>query len=226
MPIESKDNDFPLLQGIEDYPRWAQHAEAELQSQNCYYAISSTAKAVINSDAATQHLMSLGILMTSITPTMIVQWIEKKSSKKEEQESKAIGILKKLVGAKNKQIIEGKSASEIWKTLKDKFKDVSPMSQVEIIRKASLMRMSDFGDNASLYCNAYQAALDQVCGMLQTDSVIDRKAAEALLQGFMLANVTETYKPLIANLRESWTSTNTDLLKASLSIERYDFAIN
>lgn len=41
----------------------------------------------------------------------------------------------------------------------------------------------------------------------------------------MLANVTDTYKPLIAQLRENWTSTNTDLSKACLSIARYDFAI-
>lgn len=225
MPIELKDNDFPFLQGIEDYPRWAQHTEAKLQSQNCHDTISSI-KVVINSEAATLHLIGLGISLANITPTMLVQWMEKKNSKIEEQESKAIGILKKLVGVKNKQIIEGKSACKIWKTLKDKFKDVSLINQMEIIQKASLMHMLDFSGNTSLYCNTYQAALDQVCGMLQSDSFLNQKSAEGLLQGFMIANVTEAYKPLIASLRENWTSANTDLAKICLSIERYDFVTN
>lgn len=97
------------------------------------------------------------------------------------------------------------------------------MSQMEIIRKASLMRISDFNDDASLYCNTYQAALDQVCGMLQPDSILNQQSTEGLLQGFMLANVTEAYKPLVATLQENWTATNTDLAKACLSIERYNF---
>ena len=64
---------------------------------------------------------------------MAVQWIETKLAKQEEQESKAIGILKKLVGAKNKQMIEDKSALEIWNILKVNFQDSSPMSQVDVV---------------------------------------------------------------------------------------------
>ena len=133
MSILLKDNsDVPLLQGIKDYSRWAQHAKAELQSQNCHNTISST-PATINHDAAIVHFLDLGVAAESITTCMAVQWIETKLAKQEEQESKAIGILKKLVGAKNKQMIEDKLALEIWNILKVNFQDSSPMSQVDVV---------------------------------------------------------------------------------------------
>lgn len=219
--IESKDSNVFLLQGIEDYSRWAQHAKAELLSQNCHDAISPSV--TINNDVAIDHFLDLGVPAENITTTMTVQWIEKTLSKRDERESKAIGLLTKLVGSKNKQIIEGKSALEIWNTLRDKFKDVSPMSQIDVVRKACLMRMSDF-DSPSQYCNAYEKALNQVFGMLQDDSVMNQQSIEALLQGSILSNVTDTYKPFVAQLRKSWTPTNTNLSETCLSIERYDFA--
>lgn len=224
MAVESKHSDFPLLQGIEDYPRWARHAEAELQSQACHDAIYPSAAPLTKNDAVL-HLRTLGYVDAEMTADMTFLWIEKKMAKRRKRGTKAIGILKNLVGEKNKQLVEGKSAPEIWKALKDKYQDVSSMSQMEVIRKASLIRMSDFA-SASLYCNAFETALDRVSGMLQPDSIINRKGAEGILQAFMLANVTDTYKPLIAQLREGWTSKNTDLSKACLSIERYDFAVN
>lgn len=62
-----------------------------------------------------------------------MEWVEKRLKKQEEQNVKAIGILKKLVGAKNKQMIESKSASKIWTILKKRFKNTSPISQLEAI---------------------------------------------------------------------------------------------
>lgn len=72
MFVDPKDSTFPLFQAIEDYPQWAQHVEAELQSQNCYDAISS-AKIVVDSNVATLHLTGLGIPKENITSTMLVQ---------------------------------------------------------------------------------------------------------------------------------------------------------
>lgn len=114
MLIKSKNsNDVSLLQGIKDYSRWSQHAKAELQSQNCHAAISLTAALLVNQDVALAHFLDLGVAAESITTIMTVQWMEKKLLKKEKQETKAISIIKKLVGAKNKQIIEGKLAHKI-----------------------------------------------------------------------------------------------------------------
>ena len=224
MPTDSKESDFPPLQGIEDYLRWAQHAEAKLQSQNCQIAISPTEEPITR-DTAIAHFLSVGYDRDSIRTATTMEWVEKKLNKREEQNTKAIGILKKLIKTKNQQAIEGKSARKIWITLKAKFKDVSPMNQVDLVRKACLIHMSNF-TNASSYCHAYEAALDQICGMLQLDSVLNRLAVEAILQRSMLANVSEKYKLLVAQLRESWTSINIDLSKTCLSIERYDFATN
>lgn len=221
MPIESKDSDVPPLQGNEDYSRWARHAEAELQSHNCRDAISPTAAVAINNDAAIDYFTNLGIAARNITTTMTVSWMESQLCQRRKEESKAVGILKKLVGEKNKQMIEGKSALEVWDILKDKFKNTSPMSQIDALRKATLIHMSNFNDARS-YCNAYEAALDQISGMLQPNSVVNQQFAEAVLQGCMLANVTDTYKPLISQLRKDWTPTNTSLSETCLSIVRYD----
>ena len=84
---------------------------AKLQSQNCHDAISS-AKVVVDSKAATLHPIGFAISEADVTPTMLVQLIEQNNSKNKKQESKVIDILKKLVGTKNKQIIEGKSACQ------------------------------------------------------------------------------------------------------------------
>ena len=57
------------------------------------------------------------------------------------------------------------------------------MSQMEIIRKASLIRLSDYSGNANLYCTTYQAELlDQLCGILQSNSILNQQLAESLLQ--------------------------------------------
>ena len=57
-----------------------------------------------------------------------MEWVEKKLNKREKQNAKAIGILKKLVKTKNQQAIEGKLTRKIWTTLKVKFKDILLMS--------------------------------------------------------------------------------------------------
>lgn len=224
MPIESTESDVPLLQGIADYPRWARHAQAELQSQNCQEAIFRTEEP-LNKEAAIQHFLSIGYARESIRTSTTMDWIEENLDKREERNAKAIGILRKLVGAQNTHLIERKSALEIWTALEARFKDPSPRSQIEAIRKACLMRMADF-DSVSRYCNAYKTALNHVCGMLHAESIVNRTVAEALLQEALLANVTETYKPLIAALRQRWTPTNTDLSKACLRIESYNLALS
>lgn len=218
----STSDDFPLLVGKEDYPRWAQHARTQLQTKDCLEAILSPA-IVVNSDAAITYALNRGLEAEDITKAMIYPWIEKTDIRQREQESKAIGILRGLVTKQNQQILEGKSAYQIWTILQTRFKDTSPMSLTEAIRKASLMRMLDFG-NPQLYCDAFRTALDQITGMLQENTGITQKRAENLLQGFMLAGVTDVYKPLVSQLQKDWKNENTDLIETCLSIERYNFS--
>ena len=71
------------------------------------------------------------------------------------------------------------------------------MSQVDLVQKTCLIHMLDF-TNASSYCHAYKAAL---CEMLQCNSVLNQLTVKVILQEFMLANVSEKYKPLIAQLQ-------------------------
>lgn len=214
-------SDFPLLKGIEDYPRWVQHATAQLQEKACLDAVVlPTVKA--DNDSAIAFLLDRGFAAETITQSMIYSWIEKTDARQKKQESEAIGILKGLVGAQNQQSIQGKSAFEIWNILRTKFKDISPMSLMEAIQKMSFVRMSNF-ESPSLYCDAFRTALDQVSGMIQPDSLINQKGVEGLLQGFMLNGVTDTYKPVVLQLRKDWKNENTSLSEACLSLERYDF---
>lgn len=163
MCTNSKESDFLPLQGIENYTWLAQHAKAELQSQNCHMDIFSTEKPITRNTAIT-HFLSIRYDRDSICTAKTMEWVEKKLNKREKQNAKAIGILKKLVKTKNQQALEGKLTCKIWTTLKVKFKDTSLMSQVDLVWKTYLIHMSDF-TNASLYCYAYEAVLDQICGM-------------------------------------------------------------
>ncbi|MCJ1467678.1 hypothetical protein MMC07_006303 [Pseudocyphellaria aurata] len=96
MPSDSEHSDkFPPLQGIEDYPRWAQHAEAELQTKDCHDAIASNLPP-INKDAAIAFLRDVGYADREVTHVMTFGWIEKHMAKRQERETKAVGILKKL----------------------------------------------------------------------------------------------------------------------------------
>lgn len=213
-----------LLEGIEDYPRWAKRAKGELQAHDCGEAIvDPSERDPVNRETITQYLRSLGYAGRNISDSVTIGWIEKHTREQKQRDTKAIGILKRQVADGNQHLIEGLTAHEIWRTLEREFKDVSPMSQLEVLRKACFIRMSDFSD-PKLYCRAFETTLDQVAGMLQPDSIINQKGAEAMLLTCMLANVTDTYKPLIAQLRERWTPTNTSLSKACLAISRYDFA--
>lgn len=219
MSVESEDS-FPLLQRSEDYPRWAQYAKSELQCNCCYDGIFPI-KQFTKADAITS-LKTYGFTDEEITEmaTEVIEMVGDKIMLQYECRDKATEILRKLAGLQNQRLITDQTAEQIWKTLKERFQDVSPMSQLSVILKAGSTRMSDFTDVGE-YCNTYQEALGQVCGMLEPDSVIDQKAAEAMLLACMLSNVSESYRPLVAQIRENWTSTNTDLFQACLSITRY-----
>lgn len=216
-----------ILQGPDDYPKWAQAARARLKANNCEDAIESSkefTKAIIVKD-----LLKLDIKASEISNDIIIKSIQDDVRRQEDRRIKAAGLIQGLVGSKNQQFIENKTAEEMWTILKTKFQDTSPMSQMEVLMKASHIKMSDYHDVAG-YCNAFEAALDKITGMISTTKegeitkktrLITSKTAEAILQAHMLTNIIDSYKPLIAQLRDRWTADNTDLSAVSLSISRY-----
>ncbi|MCJ1271862.1 hypothetical protein MMC22_011767, partial [Lobaria immixta] len=78
---------------------------------------------------------------------------------------KAADVLKKLVATKSPPFLEGKIAEEICTILKQKLQNILPMSQLDVIRKACLKRISDFSDASQNY-NAYDSSSDGICSML------------------------------------------------------------
>lgn len=78
---------------------------------------------------------------------MISTWMEKKLTKEEEQKAKAADTQEACQpGTQKRKLVEDGSHS-----------------------KSLPHPMWNFA-NASLYCNAYRAALDQICGIFQPDS--------------------------------------------------------
>lgn len=218
MPVQSTDDSIPRLQKTEDYPRWAQYATEELLIQNCEEGI-HPAKFFTRADKIAS-LKSYGFADEDITETMVSDSIGNDIMRQDDRRDKAAEILRKLVGLQNQRLIANKDAEQIWSILREEFQDVTPWSLLEVIRNACFHRMSDFAD-VNEYCNAYQEALGQVCSMLQPDSVIDRKGAEAMLLLHMLSNVDEFYRPLVFQVQRDWTSANTDLFEACTRIRRY-----
>ena len=56
---------------------------------------------LITRDTAIAHFLSVGYNRDSICTATTIEWVEKKLNKQEKQNTKAISILKKLVGTKN-----------------------------------------------------------------------------------------------------------------------------
>lgn len=134
-----------LLQGIEDYPQWAKRARGELQSHDCSEAIiDSKDRNPVNWETVIRYLRGLRYAGRNISDSVTIEWIEKHSREQKQQDTKAIGILKGLVADGNQHLIEGLIAHKIWTILEREFKDVLPMSQLEVLQKACFICMSDF----------------------------------------------------------------------------------
>lgn len=104
------------------------------------------------------------------------------------------------------------------------------MSQIEVILKASKIKMSSYTDPA-YYCAEYKAAYNKAIGMIiQPDNgepEFSTKATEFLLQAVMLRNTTQAYEPLVSQIQKNWKvgttilPGNTDLTKTCNNITKY-----
>ncbi|MCJ1427928.1 hypothetical protein MMC29_005835 [Sticta canariensis] len=104
------------------------------------------------------------------------------------------------------------------------------MSHMEVILKASEIKMSSYTDPAR-YCSEFKLMYNKAIGMINKPAVgnaeFSAKATEIALQAAMLRNTTEAYEPLVAQIRKNWkagntiVAGNTDLTEACNDIIRY-----
>lgn len=214
-----------ILQSSEDYPKWAQTARSLLREHGCEDGIKPAKE--FTWDTVLKDLTDLGFEAGKISNDMICEQLLDGDSRQKERRNRAAELIQTIVGSTNQRFVQDMTAEEMWNSLKATFQDTTPMSQMEVIIKAGFIRMSDFTE-AALYCNEFYAALQKINGMIPSegDSVITSRTAEAMLQAYMLTNVTDAYRPLVAEIRSKWDSNNTDLFGTIIRIERYEKCIN
>lgn len=94
----------------------------------------------------------------------------------------------------------------MWAALKEKLQDTTPMSQMEVILKASDIKMSSYADPASYYAefkSIYNKAIDMIHKPEDNaDPEFTVKAMEIFLQAAMPRNSAEAYKVLVSQIQK------------------------
>ena len=222
-----------ILEDSDDYPRWAQSVISLLEINNCEDAIKPEIQ--YTRQVIQDRLVALGMLPIEVSPAEIVKRTEQADEKQKDCRAKARGLIKSRVGSKNLQSIESMTAEQMWKDLRDRFQDVSPMTQMQVLTKMAIIKMSDYTDPTT-YCNQFKIALDkangvvprkpETNGVLSPCGILNLKMAEGLLITFMIENLTEAYEPLASQIQKGWTDENTSLSAVCKDIIQYKIKSN
>ena len=218
MPDKTTTDSSSLLDKAENYPRWVLNTIGLLKENNCDEIISGSTP--INQESAKKELRDHGFSEQDLSPAALIKTVQDQLKTRKDRESRATGIILRQVAERHRSLIASKGAKEMWTILETRFKDLSPMSALDIIAKISKKYMADFSD-ASDYCSAFESALDKVSGMISEKSLVNAKAAESMIQVLMLNNVNESYAPIIAQLRRDWKEGEVDLSATSRIIVTY-----
>ena len=194
MSDHNKFNSDYLLENAEDYPKWGFYTVG-LSQKNCDEAIRKLFDITVNS--VKEGLISDGFQAEDLSPSILVKAITDQKAKREERPTRAAGIIQNQVAERHSHLTADKGAREMWKIFKEGFQDFFFMSATDDLHRLSRKTMAEFRD-VSQYCAAYEGALDKISGMITSRSKINVESAESIIQGFMLANVSESYAPLVA----------------------------
>ena len=208
-----------LLEKAEKYSVWASYTKGILLKNNCVGAILET-QPEITVDTIKNGPIASGFDARSLTISILIKELRDEKNQRKLESIKAMSIIHGLVAKCHYSLIDNKNAAEMWKILKDRFQDVTPMNISDIILKVSSKRMIDF-ETASQYCAEYEAALNNVKGLIDDEAKVDVYTVEFMLQGMMLGNASEQYSPLVAQLRRDWTHETTNLSETMKAIVAY-----
>ena len=208
-----------FLENSEHYSAWASYTRGILLKNNCDTAILET-QPEISLDSIRESLIVSGFTPASLTTSILVKELRDDKNRQKTEMTKAIGIIHGLVASCHYNLINNKTAAEMWAILKNRFQDVAPMSITDVILRVSTKKMRDF-DTVSQYCSEYDGAFNQIKGMLIEEVKVNVDSIEFVLQGMLLGNCTDKYDPLIAQLRRDWTHDTTNLSETTKILIAY-----
>ena len=208
-----------LLEKAEHYSAWVSYNRGVLLKNNCDTATLET-QPDVTLDSIRQSLIDSGITQASLTTSILVKELRDDMNRQKTAMTKAIGIIHGLVAPCHFNLINNKTAAEMWATLKTRFQDVAPMSIMDVILRVSAKRMRGF-ETVGQYCAEYDGAFNQIKGMLVDGAKVNIASIEFVLQGMLLGNTTDMYDPLIAQLRRDWTHDTTSLSETTKTLIAY-----
>lgn len=165
-----------------------------------------------------------------VTNANIKSTIKDKTKDSRKHHVKAAGLIRSRVRQQHCQFIANMTAEDMWTTLKEKLQDTTSISQMEVILKASDIKMSSYADPAS-YCAEFKSIYNKAISMIQNpkngELEFTAKVTEIFLQAAMLRNSGKAYKALVSQIRKGWklgntvTTENTNLTETCNNIIRY-----
>ena len=138
-----------ILEDSDDYPRWAKEVTSLLMVNDCIDAIKP--EVILTHKSIIAQYVAAGLNERDVTNTDIKASIKDESKDSRKRRVKAAGLIQSRVGQRHHQFIANMTAEDMWIMLKEKLQDTTPMSQMEVILKASDIKMSSYTDPA-LYC--------------------------------------------------------------------------
>lgn len=167
-----------ILQGLENYTMWRSYTLGELQQKNCDWAV--TGKEEPTNKTAEENAVAMGFDMTTFTPQALYTALTAEIKERRAALKKAKGIIKNSVAHKHQAHLEGKTAKEMWESLKAKFQHISPMSISRLLLETTRIQLSECSDIHE-YCGKYHEAYDAICNMIPTDCELSAKGAAMIL---------------------------------------------
>lgn len=153
-----------ILEGSKNYTKWRFYTLGELQQQNCDWAI--TGRPQPTRESVREAVEKMGFTPTEITPEILYTTLTTELKEYQAALKKAGRVIKNSVAHKHQPTLEGKTAQEMWETLKTRFQDTSPMSISRLILDTTKIQLSECTDIHD-YCGKYQEAYDTTCSLLE-----------------------------------------------------------
>ncbi len=95
------------------------------------------------------------------------------------------------------------------------------MSTSRILLEMAKTKLSDC-KNIDEYISVYQAAYNQICGLMTEDSNLSIKEAGMLLQAVMLLNMGNEYAGIVSTIESEWKNRTTNLESTILRLVKYE----
>lgn len=207
-----------ILEGSKNYTKWRFYTLGELQQQNCDWAI--TGRPQQTRESVREAVEKMGFTPTEITPEILYTTLTTELKEYQAALKKAERVIKNSVAHKHQPTLEGKTAEEMWETLKTRFQDSSPMSISRLILDTTKVQLSECTDIHD-YCGKYQEAYDTTCSLIGGQCELTAKGAEMLLQAGLLTGMGDENSNVVSMMKLEWKEEETDLASSILRLMRF-----